>query len=501
MKSLDSSRAHDEYSEIPSFQSLPTATTLAHSSAKERQCFEWFRYRAAVKLPGLSMCAFWETIIFQVSLSELSVLHAVLSLSSLHEHGVRQEESYKAEMIPAAEDPFVLQQYCRAISCLRPRQAESEAFVQIMLITCVMFIYFDLLYGRFVTAQMHLKSGLSMLFESHKKFNAKDTARNTIDDEVIIALTRLQFQIELFNQTHKHRLACWQHPKEVRTPSSFHNVTQASRSLQEVLQEVLLLRQLSFNHSQACNREYEVHGDLVARQKHVKAVLARWLEVHQASETIVSTNRDTTFGYLLLLAYHTMAAIMLGTCLSPNDESVFDEYNDQFMIMLRQLINMWYIRGSLDPLLRRPSPPICMARSGIDPGWIPLLYFMALKCRVHRIRLHAIKFLEISSHREGFWDGKICLVVAHKVMQLEEQDHSKHGDVNDHFSLLDHPRPADLAKPTVPPSQRLSEIKVELPDELYGDLGLSYERCRRCKDYGAQSQREHLLLPSLPAGI
>ena len=103
-----------------------------------------------------------------------------------------------------------------------------------------------------------------------------------------------------------------------------------------------------------------------------------------------------------------------------------------------------------------------MSRSAVDMGWIPVIYYTAVKCRVHRIRLQAIRMLESTSHREGIWDVKTAACVARKVMQIEERDFYNDLVTAEDFSLFCSPRPQDLSLPTLPESYRLRDVEVVL---------------------------------------
>jgi hypothetical protein len=73
-------------SKVSSVAPWPPAclSILAVGTEEEKQYYEWFKCRTAKKIPGLFVSTFWDTLIFQASLSEPAVLHAVLTLSSLH---------------------------------------------------------------------------------------------------------------------------------------------------------------------------------------------------------------------------------------------------------------------------------------------------------------------------------------------------------------------------------------------------------------------------------
>ena len=46
---------------------------------------------------------------------------------------------------------------------------------------------------------------------------------------------------------------------------------------------------------------------------------------------------------------------------------------------------------------------------------------MAVKCRVHRIRIQAIRLLESFSHKEVIWDAKATACITRKVTEIEDR--------------------------------------------------------------------------------
>jgi hypothetical protein len=57
----------------------------------------------------------------------------------------------------------------------------------------------------------------------------------------------------------------------------------------------------------------------------------------------------------------------------------------------------------------------------VDMGYIPPLYYLALKCRVPRLRRRAIELIISTPHKEGIWDGEVAAYVARQVMETEEE--------------------------------------------------------------------------------
>jgi hypothetical protein len=96
-------------------------------------------------------------------------------------------------------------------------------------------------------------------------------------------------------------------------------------------------------------------------------------------------------------------------------------------------------------------------------GWIPPLYYTALKFRVHRIRLHAVRLLESATRREGVWDSTLTAKIAAKVVQLEERAMSS-DTIGDDFTLDEVPCGGSL-RVVVPESDLFGEVWVDLHEE------------------------------------
>ncbi|KAH7018173.1 uncharacterized protein B0I36DRAFT_368215 [Microdochium trichocladiopsis] len=101
--------------------------------------------------------------------------------------------------------------------------------------------------------------------------------------------------------------------------------------------------------------------------------------------------------------------------------------------------------------------------SFIDCGWIPALFFLATKCRVHRIRHQAARLLGASHHREGLWDSRITALAARKVIDLEERGfYEKIGYDPDKvaYELYELPTRYDLTLPRIPAERRFRDARL-----------------------------------------
>ncbi|KAJ4320137.1 hypothetical protein N0V84_006024 [Fusarium piperis] len=262
--------------------------------------------------------------------------------------------------------------------------------------------------------------------------------------------------VELFKHLYQHPCIILQPAFDPqRTPTShIRSLSDAWRQMEPILNNIFHLTQQARQHP-VSTREH-------TSQQLIKAKLAQWLNMFEAFNKVQPCrgSGDLEKAYQVLRVNHTMATIMADTCLH-SDESIYDSYTDRFLLLITQLTRLWVVSAETEDFSLNWDL-MYMPRSIIDIGWIAPLYFTAVKCRVHRIRLQAIKLLPCSGHREGIWDSNIAACVARKVMEMEEGDFYQGLDLQDDFAVETLPQPQDLALPLLPESRRLNEVELEL---------------------------------------
>lgn len=179
------------------------------------------------------------------------------------------------------------------------------------------------------------------------------------------------------------------------------------------------------------------------------------------------------FAYLLLRMYHTMASIMVSVCSKSSNETSYDDHTSEFISIISCCIqsykNVLGTNGLKSSYFHHTGDSSSDSTS--DMGWIAPLFYTAMKCRHHRMRLQAIRLIESTLHKEGIWDGNIAAIVARKAMALEERefyDDLKAAD--EEFDLLSVPTVQELLLPVPPAEHRLKEAKVILPDGPSGRI-------------------------------
>jgi hypothetical protein len=447
------------------------------ASREDKECFDWFERRASPKLRGSFDSEFWSKLLLQASINELAVRHAVLAVSFVHRRGslnildtrLEEESIGQVEQIP-------LRYFARSINNLQHHlSANTQASLRIVLITCIVFTTFDLLRSHFETARVHVRNGVYLVRKLRSFSNEDDRLHSTrisesTDNWIAETFMRLHGQVEVHNLM--NRVSCESlllHPGPIPSIQNLRSVKEAWNHLDKLLEHILHLNNRALECETACQALRPPPPSLRTDQQHIQIALASWSEAYGflRSSPIIQHYKANweNKGSRLLLLHHQMLTIMIDICLSPRNEVIFDAHTESFLRLINDAVDLWNYSLSTNP----PRPNILpgqflnMSHSITDKGWITALYYMAIKCRVHRIRLQAVRFLETSRHREGFWDSSIMAVVARKVMEIEERDY--YQDINpldNIFSLTSSPTPWDLSLPTLPESYRLRGVETVL---------------------------------------
>ncbi|KAI9743659.1 MAG: hypothetical protein M1818_002975 [Claussenomyces sp. TS43310] len=456
---------------------IPFSLAAAPSATPEEQGYlKWFRGRSVLKLPGIFGSPFWDTVALQASSNEPAVLHAILALGAVHKREVLDVDKPRTNHdMHDRQEQFILRQYSEAINCLQPHfLSRTKESVRIALISCLLFVSLEFLRGHYRTGHSHLQNGLKLV---DGKFTSNLwPSYDAIDQCIMETFVRLQLQVQMFGQNTVPVYSLGQSSVFGFPATNFTTLARARQHLEYLLKEIFHLSQLR-RHPAVCQQD-PPSPELLEAQSRVRAELEAWFRVLVASIDGLQVHTDTraAFSYRFLSLYHTMAGIMVETCLETASESTYEKFTSSFISLLAQAVDIpeaLYLIAINDSVSGHGFAPF---GSTADIGWIPPLYYTALKCRKHRIRIHAVKLLSSTLHREGIWDSRLAGYIAQEVMKIEERDFYKGLPVNDDF--LTHVRPGveDLLLPALPESYLVKEIEVILPDDFTEKAKLMYKQ-------------------------
>ncbi|EPE29942.1 Zn2/Cys6 DNA-binding protein [Glarea lozoyensis ATCC 20868] len=455
------------------------------STTEEKSYFEWFRLQTSKKVPGIFASSFWDQLILQATANDPAVLHAVLALSSIQKREVffgKDSRDVQVNLLDSQES-FMLRQYTKAIAKLQPHfSTKDRSSIRIALVTCVVFICLEYLQGHYRTAQTHFKNGLKLLNEIK--------VTDLIDQCILEEFTKLNVQVELLRLGYRHSCSVVQSTGTQLSQGTFHSTREARQNMDQILDQIFRLTEEV--RKQGLENSPTPSTDQVDRQTLILTRLSGWLHTFHASKTKLQTPtlahdklmqaqvtmRDN-FAYRVLRIWYVFATVMTSVAIWPGCEVKFDDHTSDFVSIIAQMIDLRAIVPATQKALYDTGNET--THSIFHIGLMPALYYTAIKCRVHRIRLQAVRLLEATSHREGLWDAKVFACAARKVMEVEERGfYADFADFDD-FSIFEVPEQKDLDTPTLPDTYRVHEVEVVLPDSSTEGLQLV---CRRRRDDG-----------------
>ena len=471
------------YSSASSQVTLGPLLQLVPLEDNESSCFEWYLRRSAKKLPGAFNSRCWNDLLVQASTTEPAVRHAVLALSSTH----RQEVSGPGSQASETNDGhalFTTRQYSKAIAHLQPCFSDSRrTSVRITLITCALFIYMEFLRGHYTRGLLHLEHGIRLLQGVGTYPSDQDPSSTYVDGWLLTVFTRLLVQAKQLGQLPDLRLTSLNllgsREPEVDTFRSCHH---ARRSLEHIMLRIFSLQEHSHQQSPAVQNELQKH------QATIQSDLKTWTKTHASTLQTLPPTHDPleVFAYHLLPVYHLTATIQAGTCLTLSNTMLFDHYTSTFSSIVTHNISLYKARHPPHPhnvpSKAHHDPEPTSPNSISDIGWIAPLFFTAVNCRNHRLRHQAVRLLQCTSHKEGIWDARLSVIVARKVIEIEEGD--VYNGEDGEFDMFETPMGKDLTGGVLPEDRRLREVKIGLPDDRVGKVLL---RCwRRGGDGGVE---------------
>ncbi|RVX66159.1 hypothetical protein B0A52_09888 [Exophiala mesophila] len=471
---------------------------------------EWFMSRTIFKLPGAFETSFWTVLLPQACVSEPAVLHATLSLASIHK---RQALGLKPGAVSAGlveSDLFALRQYTRAMTDLRHRIGDdSRRSADVALITCAAFVQLEYLRGCYQAGLTHLRHGLTVLEMNLRREPKRMASQHLVNEWIIRIFCTMTIQAKLFGQDVCRPELFLLLSEQLKPPDRvFRSVNEARRSL-----EAIFLRIMYQNSRSAAGAGYPGTADSSpssdssgACADSISNDLELWLQMWQRGlgtcekpAVLSPAIRLDRFARKLLPIYHSLAGVLhlrtatLGAVNGNQDFSSMSSLSDGWCsageksrcdsnsgtetpdsmraedpitTAFRSIINDCEVlfKMAMSPTVQASrihqyDDIVADASQAIaDIGWIPILYSASIYCHDPIIRSRAIEMFRLIPHREGIWDSSIAVIIAEKFLEIEHERSKFPGSI-----VLDPAR-----------------MQIELPDSPSGQLVL------RCIDQEAR---------------
>ncbi|KIM95570.1 hypothetical protein OIDMADRAFT_33665 [Oidiodendron maius Zn] len=410
--------------ELKYFSTLLT-TSGVHTllgTDQERRCFDYFCRRTVAQLSGSFDSAFWDQLLLQATHHEPAVWHAVVALGSLHQNFEQRHISMKRE-----DDVFAVKQYVKAIGfVLMPVRDRGKQAADVALMTCILFICFEILRGYHSAALSHIDGGVKIVSEL---LSCQSNTSLSIPAIPYIPLTllkqmfsRLDAQASQISNGRPRHLLCanlstTSSTYDAKIPISFQSFEAASDGLDCIRTCATQAIQSLPPPSSIADPPLPTHAetklslDLIRNSSAIR--LTQWSSAFDGllddRKNFVSEADRRKIQFLKLHHILTGVNYNIGFVRARSDEMMWDSYIQEFRAMLgyaKELLNLTKIRRQ----------PVFM----LDTEVILPLFFVAVKCRDGEVRRQAISLLRSQWRQEGVWNSFLAAKVAERVVQIEE---------------------------------------------------------------------------------
>ncbi|KAK3312252.1 C6 zinc finger protein [Apodospora peruviana] len=381
------------------YTSQPYATPLSsglrlHVSESEFRALDFFFHRniASAITSNLDTELFWTHTVQQASQREPAVRHAVAAISSLY------------ECLGTARTPqrntFALQQYNRAIAELVTTTPDEAT----ILFVCVLMICVEFLLGDIKAAINHCRHGVIIL-------NRSSVLQST-RDQLLPIFCRLSISPYFFESSPPmfSLLAGLELPGHDFARHSHLNTAQLRCALEVLTYRGARLMRIGVE----CRRsDTPILPDNLNEQCLLRASLQYWSVAFQRfkDSTSFSASEIMTQTCNLLEVKRLIVTVWIDCALDPN-ESGYDRHIETFRTMV-SLSAM--VLESASPTPGQPRP-----RFTFEMGFLPLLYFVSVKCRCLHTRVAALRLIRsLSASRENLWDADTSFRMGKRIVLLE----------------------------------------------------------------------------------
>ena len=386
---------------------------------EERRAFHFFRSNSVLALQGYFDSEFWSRLVLQASHTEPTIRHSVIALGSLHE--TTQNKDSATLKNGRAYDKFALQQCNKAIANLnRELGIKGRQSIQVLLMSCVIFVCFETLQGNYESALTHMESGVRM-YRNWQAENSKSGSstssgqHHAIDKEITQIFSRLNLQVLMFPDTHllgRDFYTTNVNPLIDPPPNSFSCLKEARDRLDNcmsyVFQSVLAAyfgRQDYLHQTEKASQEFQTYHTLLSQWSVLFSDLMRNFGTSLGPEDLQRVN--------LLEIQYKAAKILFTTGMSPQ-ETAFDTFNSEFDSIVT-------LTSSLVDSSKESGVPERIGQFSLDMGVVPPLYLTATRCRDPLIRRRALSILLVAFRQEGVWNSDMLAKIAERLMSIEEK--------------------------------------------------------------------------------
>jgi hypothetical protein len=374
-------------------------------SQGEHRALDFFHHAVAPAITGGILPAadqsFWTHIVLQLGTKEPAVRHAASAIATLYEAFSTDPESRPE----GRDDGFALVQYNASIKAL-VRFTTASNDQDVVLVVCVLLICAEFLQGNVSAAIEHCRHGIQML----NSMSLETSSSAWIKDNLLRVFWRLSVFPFFFGATPTTfpRL-------EVEAASVLHtaSVPKDDKDSLDVLQtrlDVLITKAIRFVRAAdefRLDPSKPVPRPIISHQRELRLALTEW---RTRFETLLHANTVApSSSALAMLEMKSLVAVIWVDVALEYSETAYDAHLEKFKTIVDRATL------ALPDIIANPRPKFTF-----EMGFLPLLYFVAIKCRSLQTRVAALRLMRgMSAGRENLWDTHVMAAVARQVIELE----------------------------------------------------------------------------------
>ncbi|KAL7628028.1 hypothetical protein AAE478_002224 [Parahypoxylon ruwenzoriense] len=402
-------------------------------SAGEGRALQFFCEVAGPFLSGATDPYFWTHLVMQFSNFEPAVRHSVVAISSLYEQLQAETEAHAG--VQLKDNSLALQHYNAAIRELKTTQNQP-----LVLLVCILFICIEFLQSNKEAAIKHCKYGIALL---------ENVNYSWAREHLVPVFRRLSLFPFFFGRGRLDfpDLVAQDDP----VPASFKSPADAQSAMDIIMSRALRIIRLGDMYRFSSSRHQKVPSELLMEQEEIACLLSRWkvsfdnLDTDPIlPDTAASKDPNPDGGPTQIMALsilsirYEVCIIWLNIAFDP-DERGFDGHLDGF----RRIVEMCSAMDSAIPEESRKTNR--NPKFIFETGLVPILHFVATKCRDLDIRLEALRLIKILGvPRENLWEVDQMYALGRRVIEIE------HDVLLDNIGRPSTPVPC----PGLPPDER-----------------------------------------------
>lgn len=340
--------------------------------------------------------------------------HALVAVSALHEDIEIRGAPLSRENLAIQRHRFSLSQYGRSMAILNERRySQDPKLCEIILVCCLLFIICDLMRGQYDQALLHIKQGIAII-EEHT--STEDHASVTTKSPVMVRRCLATVLMRFKNQCYHYGLDPTPFTFNIEGSDveyGFPTLYEARNALESAISRLIVLLAMEKKLVTEGLRNDKITM-LIQMQKDIRHQFEQFNKrlAYSESHTLsLQTDKDQR-GLKVIHVHYTVYVIVLETALCQDDRNAFSSYMNEFHEIVELCAQ---ISGSFKG--NDDSRPTLVLDMGVNAS----LFYVTWKCTDSKLRLQALKLLELWPHREGLWDSRLLVHFANHMLKLERE--------------------------------------------------------------------------------